>query len=132
MSSTVINTDISRKLDIVMRKGDTFILNLEVLDSELSPFNLTNYKVKMSIVKSRAMRPLITIYGNDYHEGLNFIINTEGLIAINVPSSITETWKEGEYIYDISLTAIGLGGDIEEVKTTWLNGKFIVNPDITI
>tara|TARA_B110000467_G_C18065987_1_gene338767 strand:+ start:96 stop:482 length:387 start_codon:yes stop_codon:yes gene_type:complete len=128
MSSTSINTDISRRLDIVARRGDTFILHLEVLNADLIPYNLSNYKVKLSIVKERRQEPLITMYGNDNHEGLNFITNGDGFISINVPSEVTSTWREGDYVYDLSITSL-FG---EENKVTWLVGQFILNPDITI
>jgi hypothetical protein len=130
--NNVISTDISRRLDIVARRGDTFILHLEVLDSELNPYNLINYKVKMSIVQSLGAKPLCTLSGNDtcLVGALNHISNGDGFISIEVPSSVTKKWKDGEYLYDLSLTAISLCGDGD--KTTWLTGKFIINPDITL
>lgn len=131
MSRAQINTDISRELDIVMRKGDTFVLDLQILDSASVGFNITNYTAKMSILKGRTQRPLTTLYSTNIESLGNYITMGDGFISMHIPSEITENWKEGEYIYDLQLTSPFLEGSTPRT-TTWLKGKFIINPDITL
>jgi hypothetical protein len=130
VSRAQINTDISRELDIIARKGDTFILDLEIADAENNRFDVTNHTAKMSILKGRTQRPLITLYSeNSAHPGSEITMGN-GYVSIQVHSDVTENWKEGEYVYDLQLTSSNYAGGARTL--TWLRGKFIINPDITL
>lgn len=130
MSSTVINTDISRELNIIARKGDTFMLLLQVLDSSNALFDISNYRAKMSILKGRSPRPMLTLYGGEPDQ-VNLISLGDGFVQIEVPAEQTHHWVSGTCKYDLQLTSPS-GQGLTERTTTWLRGTFTINPDITL
>jgi hypothetical protein len=124
------NLDISEKLDIVCKRGDSFSMSITMTDSSGSPINNSTYVFKL-MVKSK-----------DVNEGRSAGINlpvaydstiltidgvsggSDGVATFNETASTMAAIDPGVYVYDIQYT------DDTEVKTI-LEGLFKVNPDVT-
>tara|TARA_R100001440_G_scaffold60576_1_gene80417 strand:+ start:11579 stop:12025 length:447 start_codon:yes stop_codon:yes gene_type:complete len=136
------NLDISEKLDIIVKRGDSMNITLKFTESDSSPTDLQQYTFAMSVKDKRvqggrssgANNPVIyeeTILSTstaDLDTGSQ--IQSEILAAspynevtFTVDAASMSTVDAGTYVYDIQY-ANGV-----EVRTV-LEGLFIVNPDV--
>ena len=113
----VINLDRSQRLDIICRKGDTFIL-----------FETTNVysfvmEVRLSDTSATALlTPTVTISQE-----------STGLVTFTVPAA-TMIVNSGLYVYDIQQTRTNSSISDSEVLAveTLVYGTFKINEDVTV
>jgi hypothetical protein len=129
-----VNLDVSDKLDITCRKGDTFNLKLLLKDSTGTVLTLTTsgYEFLMQVrgrQKVQGERKLVigsVNRGKAAEEGINFsfITDDSGNLTITASDSIMRQVSAGRYVYDLQQILDG-------VSTTILRGSFTVNDDIS-
>lgn len=133
-----VNLDISEKLDITCKKGDTFSLGILLKDSSGTAITLatSNYEFLMQVRGAKSprtnTRPLIigtASKGKSAERGgksLNFTVSVDdsGNATFSASSTIMESVPAGKYVYDIQQI-------VGDVSTTILEGRFVVNEDIS-
>jgi len=129
-----VNLDVSEKLDITCRKGDTFSLKLLLKDSTGTALTLStsNYEFLMQVrarQRSSRERKLVvgsTNRGRAAEDGVNFTFTKDdsGNLTITASDSIMRKVTPGRYVYDLQQILDG-------VTTTILKGNFTVNDDIS-
>jgi hypothetical protein len=129
-----VNLDVSEKLDITCRKGDTFKLQLTLKDSTGTALTLTTsgYEFLMQVrgrQKSQGSRKLLigsTNRGKAADEGVNFTFTKtdSGVLTVTASDAIMRKVQPGRYVYDLQQILDG-------VTTTILKGNFTVNDDIS-
>lgn len=120
-----VSVDISNRLDIIAKKGDTFELNLE-FGVAMPQHGSGNNAFEMKIATSDTAAP----------ESLAFVYTSSNGEATNSKLKITSTnshvggMSPGLYVYDLQvLDASGTRFTAGDVKTL-LFGTFKVNDDI--
>lgn len=136
------NLDISEKLDIVVKRGDSMDITLKLTEEDGSPTDVSGYAWSMS-VKDKRVESGRTVGSSTpvvYESTLLSTANTidtatAGTITTSVDATNTNevtfsasanvmtNLVPGSYVYDIQF----ING--AEVKTI-LEGLFIVNPDV--
>jgi len=125
----VINLDRSQRLDIICRKGDTFILNLEIKNDEgvaVNLFETTNVysfvmEVRLSDTSATALlTPTVTISQE-----------STGLVTFTVPAE-TMIVNSGLYVYDIQQTRTNSSTSEVLAVETLVYGTFKINEDVTV
>lgn len=118
--SAEVSLDISQRLDITCRKGDTFILSMNVTDSAGDVEDLSSRTWKMEVkdtdttLESVITDDLISITGTSL-----------GVLTITIPSSVMDDITgDTIYVYDLQTT-------LASVTRTWFHGLFTVNEDVT-
>lgn len=129
-----VNLDVSEKLDITCRKGDTFSLTLTLKNSSGTALTLatSSYEFLMQVrarQKVKGERKLIigsSTRGKSRDEGINFAFTTDDLgnVTITATDDIMRRVEPGRYVYDLQQIVSG-------VSTTILRGNFMVNDDIS-
>lgn len=104
---------------ITIRQGETVTLGMELFDVSGLPFNLTGYNIKSEIAFPT---PLLLTSSNG-----GIVINSpiDGLMQMNIASSVTEAIASGTYPFDMFLES--QNGS----ETPWLCGNFIINQSVT-
>jgi len=132
----IINLDRSQRLDIICRKGDTFILNLELKDEEGVAIDLTGdptnvYSFVMQVRLSDTSETVLLSPNVDIDN------RVDGLVTFSVPASDMSV-NAGLYVYDIQQTRqdtsrTGPNSDYRELSVeTLVYGTFKVNEDVTV
>ncbi len=132
----IINLDRSQRLDIICRKGDTFILNLELKDEEGVAIDLTGdpTNVYSFIMQVRLSDTSETVLLSPNVEIDNKV---DGLVTFSVPASDMSV-NAGLYVYDIQQTRQdtsrpGPNRDYQELSVeTLVYGTFKINEDVTV
>ncbi len=133
-----INLDVSEKLDITCKKGDTFNLGLVLKDSSGNVITLSTsgYEFLMQVrgkkISTSKQRALIIGTASKGKSGvkdgnsINFSVTVDdsGNATFSASSDIMSKVSSGRYLYDIQQI-------VNEVSTTILEGRFIVNDDIS-
>jgi hypothetical protein len=146
-----ISLDTADKLDIVCKRGDTFLLNLRLKDSNGVPIELISlgYSFLMQVREPSFTDPLSiasdVVKGNvilstpDAKETISpedgsppetnlsfepIVTDNSGNITITATHSVMKQITPGRYVYDIQSVASG-------VHKTIIRGSFVVNDDIT-
>jgi len=121
----LVNLDISTRLDITCRKGDTFNLNITVNDSSGVALDLTLYSFKME-VRETDTTEASTVIPNG---GSGFVLagTSLGALSSQVLAANMAAIAAGMYVYDLEATKTSTG-----VVTTWFYGLFTVNEDIAV
>lgn len=146
-----ISLDTADKLDIVCKRGDTFLLNLRLKDSDGVPIELVslNYSFLMQVREPSFVDPLsstgevvkgkVILSTPDAKEtkiieegfapetNLSFepiVVDNSGNITITASNTVMKQINPGRYVYDIQSVASG-------VYKTIIRGSFVVNDDIT-
>lgn len=135
--ATKVNLDVSEKLNITCKRGDTFNLGLLMKDSEGELLDVSEYQflmqVKGDVDPITGQRPLIigtSDQGQPASSGdsvpTNFTIDSddEGNVTILAANTVMAAIQPGSYVYDIQQT-------VEGITTTIFEGRFIVNDDIS-
>ena len=118
--SSVVNLDVSKRLDVTCRKGDTFSLIINVTDAAGAVKDLSSYAFKMEVratdtsEDSTITNTQLTITGTSL-----------GVITITIPSEIMANVASGLYTYDLQTI-------VSSVTQTWLQGVLQVNEDVTV
>ena len=134
-----VNLDVSEKLDITCRKGDTFSLSLTLKDSNGTALTLSTsgYEFLMQVRSSRKVmskgkmleRELVigtVSKGRTSSQGINFTFTTDdlGVATITVDDDTMRKVTPGRYVYDLQQI-------VSSVSTTIFKGHFIINDDIS-
>ena len=133
-----VNLDISEKLDITCKRGDTFSLGILLKDSSGTAITLatSNYEFLMQVRGAKNprtnTRPLIigtASKGKSAERGgksLNFTVSVDdsGNATFSASNTIMGSVPAGKYVYDIQQI-------VGDVSTTILEGRFVVNEDIS-
>jgi len=124
------NLDISEKLDIVCKRGDSFSMSITMTDSSGTAINTSNYVFKL-MVKSKDINGgraaginLPVSYDSTILTIDNVSGGSDGVATFNANATTMAAIDPGVYVYDIQYT------NDTEVKTI-LEGLFKVNPDVT-
>ena len=137
--ATKVNLDVSEKLNITCKKGDTFTLGLLMKDANGSPLDVSNYRFLMQVKGDpdpvTGERPLIIGTASEGKlaqkdgDGLatNFTISSTetGDVTITASARVMELVDAGSYVYDIQQI------NNIDVTTTIFEGRFNVNDDIS-
>ena len=132
----IINLDRSQRLDIICRKGDTFILNLELKDEDGVAIDLTGdpTNVYSFIMQVRLSDTSETVLLSPNVEIDNKV---DGLVTFSVPASDMSV-NAGLYVYDIQQTRQdtsrpGPNRDYQELSVETLGyGTFKINEDVPV
>lgn len=132
-----INLDVSQRVDITCRRGDTFLLDLDITDENGDAKDLTGYTFKMEVRKADTDDAAyadgdatIILSTQDDSAGSKYIsVDTAALstgdVSFKATATIMKGVASGLYVYDIEAT----GGSS---TTTWLHGLFKINEDVTV
>jgi hypothetical protein len=118
--SSVVNLDVSKRLDVTCRKGDTFSLIINVTDAAGAVVDLTTYSFKMEVRATDTSED--STITNDQ---LTITGTSLGVITITIPAIIMAGIASGLYTYDLQTIVSG-------VTQTWLHGVLQVNEDVTV
>ena len=135
--ATKVNLDVSEKLNITCKRGDTFNLGLLMKDADGDLLDVSEYQflmqVKGDVDPITGQRPLIIgtsdqgqLASNDDAVPTNFSITSDdqGGVIILAAASVMAAIQPGSYVYDIQQT-------VDDITTTIFEGRFIVNDDIS-
>lgn len=137
--ATKVNLDVSEKLNITCRKGDTFNLGLLMKDSSGDPIDVSRYAFLMQVkgdpdpvtgerplIIGTAERGKLAAQGDDdFPTNFTFKAESDGNVTIQATSQVMGLIEPGSYVYDIQQTTP------TEVTTTIFEGRFIVNDDVS-
>jgi len=133
-----LNLDVSEKLDITCKRGDTFNLGLLIKDSAGTAITLStsSYEFLMQVRGRRGASghelPLIlgtaskgkSAVTNVGANNFTVTIDDSGNATFSASDTIMARIAPGRYVYDIQQI-------VDSVSTTILEGRFIVNDDIS-
>lgn len=113
-----VNLDISTRLDITCRKGDTFLLSITVKDSAGALKDISGYTFLMQVRPSDTdtATPILAIVPTG---------TSGGVLTATTTATLMAGVASGMYVYDLQAT---IGGSVH----TWFHGLFVVNEDIAI
>ncbi len=125
--ATSINLDISNRVDITTRRGDTFVLELTFNDEQGDPIDLSSGYEWMMQVREADTSTTAVLDGDSNDPSANdfgFAGNNNGLLTITSSASIMAGVEGGIYVYDLQSSQ-------GAVVTTWMYGIFKVNEDVS-
>jgi hypothetical protein len=106
--------------NIVTVEGDTWIFNA-VVDIDGTPWDFTSYTAKMQVRESSVSTVnLLNLSTSNY-----ITLTSVGGISITVPAGVMAEVSNGRWVYDFEVTSAG------GVKTTLLQGAFIISPQVS-
>jgi len=116
-----IKLDISQRLDITCRKGDTFSLSVDFTDSTGAAIDLSSYSFQMEVRDSGTDAVIIATSSIDFVKNAD---STTGRLNVLITSS--DVTPSGSFIYDLESTKTS-----NLFVQTWLFGVFTINDDVT-
>lgn len=138
-----VNLDVSEKLDITCRRGDTFNLTLTLKDSsgEAIELETNNYEFLMDVktnpaksrvgvsnrevIASSALSSSQSKVSEKLSNGFEFVERSDnGTIKVTASADVMSDFPVGVYSYDIQQK-------VGDTVTTILRGSFKVNEDIS-
>lgn len=130
------NLDISEKLDIICKRGDSFNMSITMTDSNGSPLSVTGWTFNMEVKSKRidggrtvGITPPVTyeeiILSDD--DITSDPSSGNGVIIFSVGAAKMKTLTPGVYVYDIQY----YNPSNDETRTI-LEGLFKINPDVTL
>lgn len=138
-----VNLDVSEKLDITCRRGDTFSITLTLKDSsgtaieldtlgyeflmdvKTNPKQMKGKPIQREVVASSALSKSQSKVDDKLSNAFEFVdISDAGTVKVTASADVMSTFPVGIYIYDIQQK---VGDDV----TTILRGSFRVNEDIS-
>ena len=125
--ATQINLDIAQRVDIVCRRGDTFVLELTFKDEDGVAIDLSSGYNWMMQVRETDTSSTALLDGDSNDDSANdfgFTGDNSGILTITASASTMANIGGGLYVYDLQ-SAQGA------VVTTWMFGKFTVNEDVS-
>lgn len=106
--------------NIVTVEGDTWTFNATI-DTDGVVWNFNGYTAKMQVRESDvSTTKLLDLSTSNY-----ITLSSVGGISITVPSSVMSGVAAGRWVYDFEVTSPG------GVRTTLLQGAFIISPQVT-
>lgn len=143
-----VNLDVSERLDIICRQGDTFSITLTLKDSSGTalPLATDGYKFSMQVredvesARSKGSDGLIIGTKDIGSKRVNdkgqessfesFVVDDSGNLTITALPSVMKEVQPGVYVYDIQQIKPNATTGIDEQKTI-LRGSFRVNGDVS-
>ena len=110
----------SSKYNISAIQGNTLLLSLTAKDSNGTPINLTGYSARGYVKYQYSDTGRILNLNPLIHQSF-----TSGIVNISGNSSEIALMPVGEFVYDLEVYDSG------NYVTKFLNGKFIVDPEVT-
>tara|TARA_R100000951_G_scaffold115284_2_gene122881 strand:- start:1885 stop:2301 length:417 start_codon:yes stop_codon:yes gene_type:complete len=131
-----VNLDVSERLDITCRKGDTFSLTVTLKDSSGTalPLVTDSYSFLMQVwdYSKKSKDPVLgsSNLGKKVDNSFEaFVLDDSGNVTISASASTMRTIKPGKYTYDLQYVLPTTSG--VDTHTTVLRGSFIVNNDVS-
>lgn len=107
-------------VNLVVEQGTDFEASLTVKTSDGTPLNLTGYTAVARMKKS--------YYSTTYTDfTIVWVDRPNGIIRLTMTNSLTSQLEGGRYVYDLTISAPGLGGK----KTRVIEGLVTVTPGAT-
>jgi hypothetical protein len=125
--ATSVNLDISKRVDIVCRKGNTFNLELLIKDAlgvVIDVATPTVYTFKMEVRETDTSAATII---NTSSAGFTITGTNLGVVEITTTAAIMAAVNAGLFVYDFQATKAS-----DSSVQTWLYGTFRVNEDVTV
>lgn len=118
-----INTDISQKIDIVVRENNSSVINLVITDSSGVAFDLTGYTTTFTVYDNNHSNAITLTNGGGISNtvGGSGTLDDTGKISIAI-STTNSSINPGTYKHKLVLTK---GTSTQ----TWMYGNFKVNAD---
>jgi hypothetical protein len=117
------NSNIAANLDIVHRRGDTFIREFTFTNDD-TPFDLTGWDALLQIRESASKPVVLQADMEGVSPFISIIGNDDNVLRIEIPAEQIEIPAK-RYVWDLELTSPA------GVKTTYLEGTFTLVQDIT-
>lgn len=118
--ATQINLDISQRVDITCRKGDTFDISFTFKDGDAVPIDLSSgYTWKLDVKETDTSASDVIADSSFTYTG-----TAQGILTITCPATTMASVNGGLYVYDLQ-------SDQSGVVKTWLYGVFKVNEDVS-
>lgn len=131
-----VNLDISEKLDITCRQGDTFSLTITLKDSTGADITLltSNYQFLMQVWEVNRSSVLPVIGSASFGEQVDlkfepFVTDDNGNVTISATAATMRAVSAKRYVYDLQYILENASGG--QTHTTVLRGSFIVNSDVS-
>ena len=119
-----VSTDISKRLDITCRKGDTFEMTIDATDAEGDAVAFGSYSdiaLEVRPTDEDSGTPVLS-----FDHPADFNTTVAGKLVISKSATVMATVTAGVYVYDMQLT------DSAGKTVTWFYGLFKINDDVTI
>jgi len=153
MATKKINLDISERLNITCRRGDTFNMVVTLKDSTGTGLEIVQgqYTFVMQVrdaADSDGVTGMIlsTLEGrpsgagggtigsmkSDGTEGGTYNVDDSGNVTIYIADTTMKAVAAGRYVYDLQyVIPDSANGGADDTHTTILRGSFVVNEDVT-
>ena len=114
-----VNLVVKEDLDITCMANDTFKLDMDWVDGDSNPIDLTSYEFKADVRKKSTNAIVLTFENSDFtKDASGNLLMVKNAADMNV--------KAGVYVYDLQATNTS-SNDV----STWLGGLFVVQGDVT-
>jgi len=117
-TSSTVNLNTAAQVNICTRRGDTFVLEVNVSDKDGQRIDLTNYTFKME-VREYDNGPLVIASSDITLSGTD-----QGVLTITIAAADMLV-DAGTYVYGVQATLVA-----DSTVSTWLYGTFEVIQDI--
>ena len=131
-----VNLDVSERLDITCRKGDTFSMTVTMKDSSGTalPLATNSYSFLMQVYgySKKSQTPVLgsSNLGKKVDNSFEaFVLDDSGNVTIAATAATMRNIKPGKYTYDLQYVLPTTSG--VDTHTTVLRGSFTVNDDIS-
>lgn len=131
-----VNLDISERLDITCRRGDTFELTLTLKDSTGAAKTLatSNFSFLMQVHNNRSADGSLVIGSTGLGRQTTnvfepFVVDDSGNLTIKATAATMRNVPAGRYLYDIQ-EIVPSATASDDKHTTILRGTFTVNEDV--
>lgn len=131
-----VNLDISERLDITCRRGDTFELTLTLKDSAgaVKTLSTSNFSFLMQVHNNRVSGDTLVI--GSVNAGARtdnvfepFVATDSGVLTIKATAATMRNVPAGRYVYDLQ-QIVPSSTSSDDTHTTILRGSFTVNEDV--
>ena len=120
-STSKFDNNVAQRLDIETRVGDTLSMVINVTDENNDAIDLSSHTFKMEVRTEYGNTDSPVIADTD----ITITGTSGGVLTVGIADTIMAAIDEGTYVYDLEIVA-------DSVKTTWLEGEFVVTPHVTI
>ena len=114
-----VNLVVKEDLDITCMQNDTFKLDMDWVDGDNDPIDLTGYNFKSEVRKKSTNAIVLTFENSDFTK------DASGNLLM-VKDSADMNIKPDVYVYDLQATNTS-NNDV----STWLGGLFVIQGDVT-
>jgi hypothetical protein len=115
---STVNLNTAAQVNICTRRGDTFVLEVNVSDKDGQRIDLTNYTFKME-VREYDNGPLVIA-----DPDIDLVGTDQGVLTITIAAADMLV-DAGTYVYGVQATLVA-----DSTVSTWLYGTFEVIQDI--